>query len=161
MSDVEIVEAGVEDIGEVLILQRAAYVSEALLYGDPDIPPLTQTLDELRAELAECLTLKAIAGGRVVGSVRARVDGRTGHIGRLIVAPDLQGRGLGTRLLAEIEERLVGRVDRFELFTGDRSEANLRLYRRFGYHETRRESLHGALELVHMEKPAPRPMAPR
>ena len=33
------------DAGEILTVQRAAFVSEALIYGDPDMPPLVQTLD--------------------------------------------------------------------------------------------------------------------
>lgn len=41
------------DAGEVLTLQRAAFVQEALIYGTPDMPPLTQSLDELRGELEQ------------------------------------------------------------------------------------------------------------
>lgn len=43
----------VDDAGEVLTIQRAAFVSEARIYGSVDMPPLTQTLDELEAELRE------------------------------------------------------------------------------------------------------------
>ncbi len=39
-----------DDAGEVLTVQRAAFVSEALIYGSVDMPPLTQTLDQVRAE---------------------------------------------------------------------------------------------------------------
>ena len=41
------------DAGELLTLQRAAYVSEGQIYENASIPPLTQTLAELEAELAE------------------------------------------------------------------------------------------------------------
>ena len=34
-----------DDAGEVLTIQRAAFASEALIYGDPDMPPLTQALE--------------------------------------------------------------------------------------------------------------------
>ena len=67
--------------------------------------------------------------------------------------PDLWGRGIGSRLMAEIESWLAGDVDRFELFTGDRSDGNLRLYDRLGYREARRESLGDKVELVFLEKP--------
>ncbi|HUG86944.1 MAG TPA: hypothetical protein VMM13_20410 [Euzebya sp.] len=36
--------AGPEDAREMLTLQRAAYVTEAQLYDDPNLPALTQTL---------------------------------------------------------------------------------------------------------------------
>ncbi len=123
------------DAGELLTVQRAAYLSEAQRYGDPHLPPLTETLAAVRADLAapDVVALVARSGRRLVGSVRARLVGRNAHVGRLAVAPDVQGRGIGPRLLAAVETELAGRVDRFELFTGAHSHENLRLYARCGY----------------------------
>lgn len=128
-----------EDAGEVLTLQRAAFVSEALIYGTPEMPPLTQTLEELEAELRENLGCVALSGPRIVGAVRAQRDGELLLIGRIAIAPDQQGRGVGTTLLAAVEARgrEVGATEA-ELFTGSLSEANLRLYQREGYRETQR-----------------------
>ena len=129
--------AQVADAGEVLTVQRAAFLAEGALNNSFTLPPLTETLEEVRAALTdpETVVLVARLGHRLVGSVRARTVGRTGHIARLAVAPDLQGQGLGRRLTSAVEQRLAGRVDRFELFTGATSEANLRLYRGLGYVE--------------------------
>lgn len=41
----------VSHAGELLTLRRAAFVTEAQAYGDPNIPPLTQTLSQLREDL--------------------------------------------------------------------------------------------------------------
>lgn len=123
-----------DDAGEVLTIQRAAFASEARIYGDADMPPLTQTLEELRAELVENLGCVALVGPRIVGAVRARVNDDLLLIGRLAIAPDQQGGGLGTTLLAAVEER--GRdagATTAELFTGALSEANQQLYEREGY----------------------------
>ena len=155
MAEVAIRPARAGDAGELLTLQRAAYVSEAQLYGDPKLAPLTQTLEELRAELAAGPALVALDGARIIGSARARIADRTLHIGRIIVAPDRQGRGVGTRLLTEIERLGVGAVDRFALFTGHLSLANIRLYERLGYREVRREPAGPGLVLVHLAKSAP------
>ncbi|MEV7969801.1 GNAT family N-acetyltransferase [Sphaerisporangium sp. NPDC088356] len=143
-----------EDAGEILTLQRAAYVSEAQLYGDPFIGPLVESLDRMRATIATATVLKALGGDRIVGAVRGQLADRAGIIGRLVVAPDQQGRGVGTALLRAIERELGAEVDAFDLFTGHLSEGNLRLYRRLGYRETRRERVHDHLTLVHMRKPA-------
>jgi ribosomal protein S18 acetylase RimI-like enzyme len=126
-----------DDAGEVLTIQRAAFASEALIYGDPDMPPLTQTLEELRAELVDNLGCVAVTDARIVGAVRARADGALLLIGRLAIAPDQQGAGLGTRLLDAVEQRgrEVGATEA-ELFTGSLSEANQRLYERQGYHRS-------------------------
>jgi ribosomal protein S18 acetylase RimI-like enzyme len=143
-----------EDAGEILTLQRAAYVSEAQLYGDPFIGPLVESLERMRATIESATVLKAMGGERIVGAVRGQLAERTGIIGRLVVAPDQQGRGVGTTLLRAIEGQLSPEVDAFDLFTGHLSEGNLRLYRRMGYRETRRERVHDHLTLVHMRKPA-------
>jgi GNAT superfamily N-acetyltransferase len=139
------------DAGQLLTLQRAAYTSEAQIYRDPFLPALTQTLDELRAELAGP-ALGIDAERRLVGAVRWTVDGDTAHIGRLVVAPDLQGKGIGTALLRSAEQ--ASGATRFELFTGHLSEANIRLYEREGYTRTRQETLQPGVELVYMEKSA-------
>jgi hypothetical protein len=54
-------QASVADAGELLTLQRAAYVTEARLYDDPELPGLTQSLPELVDELRSAVTLKAVS----------------------------------------------------------------------------------------------------
>lgn len=152
VEDLLIEPATVPDCGELLTLQRAAYVTEAQLYGDVRLPALTQTLDELRTELQQGLAYKATDRGRIVGAVRASVQEATLHIGRLTVAPDQQGRGIGSALLVHAEARAPADVVAFALFTGHRSVANLRLYERHGYEPVRREALHEGVTLVHLQK---------
>lgn len=144
-----------DDAGELLTLQRAAYATEARLYGDPELPAMVQTLDELTAELADGLALTATTGTRIVGAVRARLADGVLHVGRLTVAPDHQGQGIGTALLTELEAAAPPGTREATLFTGHRSTANLRLYERLGYREQRRERLTPSVELVHLGKPLP------
>ena len=143
------------DAGELLTLQRAAYTTEARRYGDPELPPLVQTLPELVDELRRAITLKATRGGRVVGAVRGRVDSGVLHVGRLTVAPDQQRQGIGAALLGALEARARPEAHRAALFTGDRSAENLRLYARLGYGEERREPLGRHVVLVHLAKDLP------
>jgi chorismate mutase-like protein len=140
-----------DDLTQILTLQRLAYQSEAERYNDPSIPPLTQTLDEIRAEFEDQVFVKAVLEERIVGSVRAHMVDGTCTIGRLIVHPDYQNRGIGTALMAHIEG-LFGHVRRFELFTGDRSEPALHLYRKLGYRPFREQAL-DTHTLVFLEKP--------
>lgn len=149
-----VVPLGQEDAGEVLTLQRAAYVTEAQAHDDAHIPALLETLDALRAGLGDpaVLALGVRDGGRLVGAVRCRVEGRVGAVGRLVVAPDRQGRGLGGMLLAAVEEALQGRVERLVLFTGEKSAGNRRLYASHGYAEVRQERVSSSMTLVHLEK---------
>jgi ribosomal protein S18 acetylase RimI-like enzyme len=138
------------DAGEVLDLQKLAYQSEAALNSDFSIQPLTQTLDELIAEYRNGVVLKAELNGEIIGSVRAYEKGSTVYIGKLIVHPSHQGKGLGKRLLMEIEGKFFKK--RFELFTSGRSERNLRLYEKAGYKRFKEETTESGITLVYMEK---------
>lgn len=153
VTEVIVGPAGVADAGEILTVQRAAYVDEAQQYADAFLPPLTETLDEVRAVLAgPTIVLVARSGTRLVGSVRARVSGDTAHVGRLAVAPDQQGGGIGSRLLSAVESACAGRAVRLELFTGAQSAGNLRFYRRHGYRIVGYRSDPNGVRLAVMEK---------
>ena len=145
--------ASLGDAGAILALQKLAYQSEARFYDDWSLPPLIQDIASLREEFGTSVVLKAtVAEDRLVGSVRARVDNRTAAIGRLIVHPEFQRRGIGSELLEAVEAACAG-VARFELFTGSRSDATIRLYRRHGYTVTRTEPVSPTLSLTYLEKP--------
>ena len=139
------------DAPAILGLQKLAYQSEARLYDDWTLPPLTQTLENLREEFAASVVLKATDGASLVGSVRAREANGLCQIGRLIVSPEQQGQGVGTMLMRHIEAEFP-RARVFELFTGSRSEGNLRLYQRLGYSRTREKILSPTITLEFLEK---------
>ncbi|MFF0475610.1 GNAT family N-acetyltransferase [Streptomyces sp. NPDC004284] len=160
---VTISAADARDAEHILKLQYLCYQSEAELYGDWSIEPLTQSLDALRAELDEGYGLVARLGEEVVASVRARLDeDGTVRIAKLIVHPRMQRHGLGGRLLdgierhfaAEAEETASASAKRFRLFTGHRSEGNLRLYRSKGYAQVGTREVGPKLTLVTLEKAA-------
>nr|WP_205015904.1 GNAT family N-acetyltransferase [Pseudonocardia sp. EV170527-09] len=142
------------DAGEVLTLQRAAYVPEARAHEDIDLPPLTEHLAEIREQLADgSVTAWGVRDdGRLVAAVRITRSGSTAVVSRLVVAPDRQGEGLGSGLLRHAEEQLDDDVSVIELFTGEHSVTNLRLYDRLGFRETHRTDA-GTYALVHMAKP--------
>jgi GNAT superfamily N-acetyltransferase len=146
-----ITRATTDDVAEILALQKLSFYSEAALYDDYTIPPLTQTLDDLLAQFATHTILKAVLDERIVGSVRGVLRDGTCHVGRLVVHPDYQGHGIGTRLMGTIEAH-YGDAQRFEIFTGDRSERTLYLYGKLGYHEFRREPA-GGHAIVYLDKP--------
>lgn len=120
--------------GEVLTIQRAAYLQEARRYGAWDLPPLVETLEEIKSHLDLGLpALGAFDDHRLVGSVRARVDGERMEIARLAVAPDMQGRRIGRRLLEAVCAQAPAEVGTVWLFTGAESDENLRLYESAGF----------------------------
>jgi anthranilate synthase component 2 len=147
---IAIEEAAVEDAGEILTLQKRAFRSEAERYDDYTLPPLTQTLEEIRADFEQQHVLKATIEGEIIGSVQAHVENGTCHVARLVVHPDYQSQGIGTRLMHAIESAFDG-AERFEIFTGDKSDPTLQLYQKLGYEEFKRKEL-DTHTLVYLEK---------
>jgi ribosomal protein S18 acetylase RimI-like enzyme len=138
------------DAGEIMTVQRAAYVSEAQLYDNPHLSALSESLESVLSAIESEVVLVARAETRIVGAVRGRVADAVCHVGRLVVAPDMQGRGIGRALLLAMEEATP--VRRFRLYTGDRSAGNLGLYRKLGYEQFREERVADTLSLIHLEK---------
>jgi ribosomal protein S18 acetylase RimI-like enzyme len=147
----EIVDASPDDAEAILALQKLAYEREARRYDDWTIPPMVETLASVREQITNHVVLKAVLDGRLAGSVRGVVTDRICEVCRLSVDPAVQRRGIGSALIAAVEQRFPD-VEAFELFTGDRSVENLRLYQRHGYVETRRHRISPLVSLVYLHR---------
>jgi len=132
--------ATLDDAAEILALQKAAYQQVAERYNDQTLPPLVETRQDIEDQLALQTVLKVNLAGRIVGSVRAYLNGTTCHLGRLIVDPAFQGQGIGTALMLSMEGYFT-KATEIELFTGHKCVDTLRLYNRLGYAEVARESV--------------------
>lgn len=98
------------------------------------MPALHETSAEVEAWATTWTTLIVRQRGRLVAAVRGRREGLDWQVGRLMVAPDLAGRGIGSALLGLIEQAAPEETERFILFTGGKSTRNIRFYQRSGYH---------------------------
>lgn len=146
-----IIKAEKEDLQKILDLQYLAYQSEARLFDNQDIPPLKQTLADVENEYQKGMILKALdEGGNIIGSVRAFCNSGTVYIGKLMVHPSMQGQGIGTKLLLEMERLYPNQ--RYELFTSTKSEKNIALYQKLGYKIFDEEQVTEELRFVYMEK---------
>ncbi|MBN1781342.1 GNAT family N-acetyltransferase [bacterium] len=151
-SGYRIVTADPGDAEEILQLQKLAYWSEAAIIDDYTIEPLVQTLGEKQTEFGDQVFLKALYNGRIIGSVKAYEEEGTCYIGKVIVCPDLQNRGIGKCLMKQIEQRFRT-VSRYELFTGALSKRNIAFYEKCGYRIFDERKISEKLSLVFMEKP--------
>ena len=75
---------------------------------------MTQSFKEIKQEFSQQVFLKAIEKGKgaeddikIIGSVRCYHEKGTAFIGRLIVEPNSQNKGIGTRLMHAIEQRHI------------------------------------------------------
>ena len=126
------------DAGEILTLQLACWVAEQQANPGVSIPALGETLDDVRRWLGQWTVIVRRRGGRLVAAARGRVEQHGDHagawdVGRLMVAPDLQGQGLGRDMLERIEAAAPADVTSYVLFTGAGSVDNIRMYKKAGY----------------------------
>jgi tRNA (guanine37-N1)-methyltransferase len=137
VDDVELRLVEPADAGELYTLQRACWVQEMEANPGVPIPALQESYADLQRWITTDTVLVGRSGGRLVAAVRAsRHDGPDGplwDIGRLMVAPDLQGRGLGRTLLERIEALAPADTVGYVLFTGSGSVRNQKMYRKAGY----------------------------
>lgn len=143
------------DAGEIMTLQRACWVQEQQANPGVEIPPLHEALADVQRWMTEWTVLVLRRGGRLIGAARGRAHGEVWDVGRLMIAPDLQGQGLGRFLLRAIEEIAPAEVTSYELFTGAGSVDNIRMYKKAGYRLHRwlpGEEIAGAVRLT---KPRP------
>jgi len=123
------------DLEAIVQLTNSAYRPYTELLGAPPLP-VTENyaphiehggvwLLEIGSELAGLIVLEREPDHMLIFSVA--------------VAPSLQGKGLGIRLLqwADEQTRKAG-FDEVRLFTNSRMQRNIALYKSFGYRETGR-----------------------
>ena len=136
---------GVDDAGELLTIQRAAYVGESMVY-DQFLPPLRETLDEVarcwRATTSWCSGARR---ARLVGAVRVMP---TGEVARCASCPTSRARASAPRCCAPRSRPAARGCSPASAATG-----NLRLYEKHGFVETRREPSVGH-DLVFLELPS-------
>ena len=137
----QITKANKQDLQEIIYLQRQAFQKIAIQEDNFYITPLTQTLEDIEIEFERRLFLKYTINDKIVGSVRAHLQDNVCHIGRLVVLPEFQNKGIGKRLLQEIEN-LFANCEKFVLFTGLKHGA-LGFYIKFGYTVTSMEEFNG------------------
>jgi ech hydrogenase subunit C len=139
MEEMSVERATAVDAPEILALQKIVYQNEAEMYDDWSLKPLRQTLEQMRADFDSMVFIKVVVGGKIVGSIRGyMVEGGTAHVTRLIVHPYFWKRGIGTRLVEEIEA-CFPQARRYETFMGNRSRHTMEPYQRLGYTLIRQE----------------------
>ncbi len=162
------------DAPELLALQKVAYQSELELYGDDSLPALQQSLEDLENDFDRrpareatvlgargaaptpdeqdgIIFLKAVVNGKIIGSIRGYQAEETAYLSRMFVHPYFRRRGIGRRLLDEIEKQFPN-ARRFETKTGHQSKRNHFQLTRRGYKSFKTEPFTPAITWVYFEK---------
>ena len=143
--------ATINDLPELLILQKKAFKPVADKVGWDDIPQMTDTLDNCIAEFGKETILKMVADdGKIIGSIRGYVEDGSLYIGRLMVDPGLQGKGLGRILQRELESKFQFKREWLCSYIDDNATYNF--YERDGFVEYDQYEVGNGVMAAHMEK---------
>jgi ribosomal protein S18 acetylase RimI-like enzyme len=147
--EIEICRAAPEDLAVIRALVRAAYAKWVPLIGREPMPMKADYERALREHRIDLLR----ADGEIAGLIETMLREDHLWIENVVVAPHLQGRGLGRCLLAHAESEAVaaGRAA-LRLLTNAAFEANIALYQRVGYRIDRCEEFSGGGITVYMSK---------
>jgi len=148
---INISQVNKSDLETILSLQKKCYLAEAELYNDFTIQPLQQDLLSLENEFENSIILKYEINGAIIGSIRGYIENGIVYIGKLFVKNDFQNKGIGSELLKAIESQFND-AQRFELFTGYKSQKNLYLYKKQGYKEFKQQTISDTIVLLYLEK---------
>jgi ribosomal protein S18 acetylase RimI-like enzyme len=124
-----------EEVGRVI---RAAFTPYVRALGR-ELPAdgsarFAEEWERFAAELERGDVYVALAGAQIVGAVRTKPQENALYIHQIAVDPSRQGTGVGSWLLARINEVARSRgLGGLSLETAEMAEANIRLYRRHGF----------------------------
>ena len=151
MDQMKIEIATINDVPELLDLQYKAFRPVAESLNWLDAPTLTETVEHALGEFLKYTTLKMLDDdGKIIGSVRGRVEDGALYIGRLMVLPECQGRGYGKILFREIQKRLPH--NRVWLFTCGEVQRTVSFYEREGFRTFHTEHFENGHTWISMEK---------
>jgi ribosomal protein S18 acetylase RimI-like enzyme len=146
--EIELRRGGPADVTAIRRLTREAYAKWVPLIGREPKPMTADYEAAVRSHRFDLLYLD----GAVAALIETIDEGDQLLIENVAVAPRFQGRGLGRRLLAHAEAIAAALSrPRIRLYTNQRFEENVRLYRRLGYRIDREEPFGGGI-MVHMSK---------
>lgn len=101
---------------------------------------LTRPWNDPRKDIARKLTVQpelflvGVLDGELVASVMAGYEGHRGWVNYLAVAPAHRRKGLGRRLMEEVERRLLGRgCPKLNMQVRSSNTEAIAFYRRLGY----------------------------
>ena len=121
------------DLASLLAIQKDAFAVYTAHLRPSQIPPLNETLDEMRKDMMYKTLIAAFVDQNPAGSIRYSIKGGVCIIERLSVKPVLQGSGAGRGLIEEVERRVAGHAHKIYLETGLLASGLIMFYTRLGF----------------------------
>ncbi|MFC7373470.1 GNAT family N-acetyltransferase [Fictibacillus iocasae] len=142
MTTITIQKAELNDAAQLTTLKKAAFDEEARKWLTPGLidyniqPPGYASVEVAEYMIQELNYFKVIYDGLLSGGIIVTVTGRSyGRIDRIFIAPDFQGKGIGSRAMELIEQEFP-EVLVWDLETSSRQKNNHHFYEKMGFRTT-------------------------
>lgn len=128
-------EATEQDAKDIAEITRSAFVAYAQLAGLQTVDALSETIDDIVADIKSKIVLVAYLDDKVVGSVRVSVNDTEGYLSRYGVSTEYQNLGIGKALInmVDVKMRQLG-IKRLQLHTGSKITPLIRFYYGRGFY---------------------------
>lgn len=134
---------------EVMEIQKRAYEQEALLIGTKEIPPLHETVEELK-QCGERF-LGCYVDGVLAGVLSYKMNSNMLDIHRLFVDPEFHRQGFAQKLLDSIEGNNSG-FEKVIVSTAAGNKPAIRFYEKNNFREVGKKKINSELVLIVFEK---------
>lgn len=122
------------ELYKILDIQKEAfkmYVGD--IFFQEKIPPLNETIEEVKKDFKTKCILVAEADGKITGSVRYIIKGGVCILDRLSVLPEFHRSGIGRKLVAEVEKQSLNKAHKIYLETGLLADNLIKFYTKLGF----------------------------
>ncbi|MDZ5472395.1 GNAT family N-acetyltransferase [Bacillus sp. 31A1R] len=140
-----------DDIEDLLPIQRAAFQEDLEKYEDYETNPACETIEKLTENILNYHHYTILEGREIIGAIDVRGNNERMHIDKLFINPSIQNKGLGTAAMNFLEKEFPN-VKLWTLYTPFLSFRNHHFYEKFGYKKTKEVKLTSKLILFKYEK---------
>jgi len=136
----------------LLKIQREAFLSDLKKYKDYDTSPAAELLDFFKYKLNHSIHYTIFLNGKIVGGICiVKITDIHYRLFRIFLNPAIQNRGLGSKILTQIEKKFP-HVKEWSLDTPKDNTRTRHFYEKFGYKKTKEFKVNDRLTLIEYEK---------
>ena len=134
--NVELKRATIDDIDEIIKMQKESFKALLDRYNDGDINPYNESFDKVKYKIENYYYYFIVIDGEKVGAIAVndKKDGTKKKIAPIYILPRFQNKGYGQLAMKEVE-RIHGEAN-WKLDTILEEKGNCHLYEKFCYKQT-------------------------
>ncbi|MEH7074247.1 GNAT family N-acetyltransferase [Neobacillus drentensis] len=141
-----------EDVEELLAIQKEAFAEDYALYEDHASTPVNETAEKLIENIERFFHYTIWWGNEVIGAVDLRpLDENRLRLSKLFLRTDFQNKGLGSKSIKLIESEFPLIKD-WSLYTPYLNKRNHHFYEKLGYKKIGEVQITEKLQLFKYEK---------